>query len=39
MDFSKKKSRLLANDKADNEVKPGAMYRSSGIRLTAEENP
>ena len=29
----------LANDKGDNEVIPGAVHRSPGICLTAEENP
>ena len=32
-------SRRSANDKGDNEVKPGAVHRSPGICLTAEENP
>ena len=32
-------SHLLANDKGDNEVKPGAMHRFPGIYLMAEENP
>ena len=29
----------VANDKGDNEVILGAVYRSPGICLTAEENP
>ena len=29
----------VANDKGDNEMIPGAVHRSSGICLTAEENP
>ena len=29
----------VANDKGDNEMIFGAMYRSAGIYLTAEENP
>ena len=29
---------LVANDKADNEMIPGAVHRSPGICLTAEEN-
>ena len=32
-------SYLSANDKIDNEVKPGAVHRTFGIYLTAEENP
>ena len=32
-------SRQSANDKGDNEVKSGAVHRSPGICLTAEENP
>ena len=32
-------SRLSANDKGDNEVKPGAVHRSPGICLTTEEIP
>ena len=32
-------SRLRANDKGDNEKIPGAVHRSPGIYLTAEENP
>ena len=32
-------SLLLANDKGDNEMIPGAAHRSPGINLTAEENP
>ena len=28
----------VANDKGDNEMIPGAVYRSPGICLTAEEN-
>ena len=32
-------SRLSANDKGDNEAKPGAVHRSPGIYLIAEENP
>ena len=32
-------SRLSANDERDNEMVLGAVYRSSGIYLTAEENP
>jgi hypothetical protein len=32
-------SHLLANDKGDNEVKPGAVHRSTGIYFMAEENP
>ena len=31
-------SRLLVNDKGDNEMILGAVYRSPGIYLTAEEN-
>ena len=31
-------SRLSANDKSDNEVKPGSVHRSPGISLTAKEN-
>ena len=34
-----RQSRLSANDKGDNEVKPGAGHKSPGIYLTAEENP
>jgi hypothetical protein len=30
---------LAANDKDDNEMIPGAVQRSPGICLTAEENP
>ena len=30
---------LVANDKGDNEIIPGAVQRSAGICLTAEENP
>ena len=30
---------LVANDKGDNEMIPGAAHRSPGICLTAEENP
>jgi hypothetical protein len=30
---------LVANDKGDNEMILGAVYRSPGICLTAEENP
>ena len=30
---------LVANDKNDNEMIPGAMHISPGICLTAEENP
>ena len=33
-----RQSRLSANDKGDNEVKPGAVHRSPGIYLTAEES-
>ena len=29
----------VSNDKSDNEMIPGAVHRSSGICLTAEENP
>ena len=29
----------IANDKGDNEIIPGAVYRSPGIYLAAEENP
>ena len=29
----------VANDKGDNEMIPGAVYRSPGICLVAEENP
>ena len=29
----------VANNKGDNEMIPGAVHRSPGIRLTAEENP
>ena len=29
----------VANDKGDNEMIPGAVHRSPGICLTAEENP
>ena len=29
----------VANDKGDNEMILGAVHRSPGIRLTAEENP
>ena len=29
----------VANDKSDNEIKPGAVHRSPGIYLTAEDNP
>ena len=29
----------VANDKGDNQMIPGAVHRSSGICLTAEENP
>ena len=32
-------SRLSANDKGDNEVKPGAVHRSPDIYFAAEENP
>ena len=32
-------ARQLANDKDDNEVKPGTVHRLSRISLTAEENP
>ena len=32
-------SRLLANDKGDNEMIPGAVHRSPGIYLTVEESP
>ena len=31
--------RLSVNDKSDNEMIPGAVQGSSGIYLTAEENP
>ena len=34
-----RQSYLLANDKGDNEMILGAVYRSPGIYLTAEENP
>ena len=30
---------LVANDKGDNEMILGTVHRSSGICLTAEENP
>ena len=30
---------LVANDKDDNEMMPGAVHRSPDICLTAEENP
>jgi hypothetical protein len=33
-----RQSRLSANDKGDNEMKPAAVYRSSGIYLIAEES-
>ena len=33
-----RQSRLAANNKGDNEMKPGAMHRSPGIYLIAEEN-
>ena len=29
----------MANDKGDKEIIPGAVHRSLGIYLTAEENP
>ena len=29
----------VANDKGENEMIPGAVHRSPGICLTAEENP
>ena len=29
----------VANDKGDNEMIPGAVHRSPGTYLTAEENP
>ena len=29
----------VANNKGDNEMIPGAVHRSPGIYLTAEENP
>ena len=29
----------VANDKGDNEMMPGAVHRSPGIYLSAEENP
>jgi hypothetical protein len=32
-------SRMSANDKGDNEMTLGAVYRSPGIYLTDEENP
>ena len=32
-------SNLSANDRADNEMKPGNLHRSPGIFLNAEENP
>ena len=32
-------SRLSANDKGDNEMISGAVHRSPGVYLTAEENP
>ena len=32
-------SRLSANDKGDNEVKPRTVHRSHGIYLRVEENP
>ena len=34
-----RQSRLLANDKDENEIIPGAVPRSPGIYLTADENP
>ena len=34
-----RQSSLSANDKGDNDMIPGAVHRSSGIYLTAEENP
>ena len=34
-----RQSYLLANDKGDNEVMPGAVHRFLGIYLTAEDNP
>ena len=30
---------LIANDKGDNEMIPGAVHRSPDICLTADENP
>ena len=33
-----RQSLLSANDKSDNKTKPGAVYRSPGICLTAKEN-
>jgi hypothetical protein len=32
-------SRQPANDKSDNAMIPGAVHRSHGIYLTAQENP
>ena len=32
-------TRLSTNNKGDNEMKQGAVHRSPGIYLTAEENP
>ena len=34
-----RQSRLSDNDKGDNEIIPGTVRTSSGICLTAEENP
>ena len=34
-----RQSRLLANDKGDNEVKPGAVHRWTDIYFTDEGNP
>ena len=34
-----RQSRLLANDKSDNEMISGAVHRSPGIYHTTEENP
>ena len=34
-----RQSLLSANDKGDNDVKPGTMQISHGIYFTAEENP
>ena len=34
-----RQSRLLANDKGDNEIIPGAVHRSPGIYLAAEKTP
>ena len=34
-----RQSRLSINDNSDNEMIPGAVYRSPGISLRAEDNP